>query len=106
MLTVYVEDENGRRIGVIACGDAVFSTGNLGFRGNGKVVVNGVKYQASIVVSKVVTGLANEAAERSEMAERAKIIAEAKAEKEKAEAQKAKTTEAQKAALASARKGK
>lgn len=105
MLTVYVEDDNGRRIGVIACSDTVFSTGNTGFRGNGKVMVGDIKFQVSIVVSKVITGSANEATERADMAERAKLLTEAKAEKEAA-AQKAKTSEAQKAALASARKGK
>lgn len=107
MITVYIENQRGERVGVVSCGDTVFSTGNTGFRGNGKLVVDGVTYQASIMVSRVLKGQPDEVELREAAAARAEAIAKAKAAAEAKATGSKGTTPTQKAVLDNIRsKGK
>ena len=53
-LTVTVRTDEGESVGVLVLSEKVFSSGNTGFFGQGKIELAGQKYQAQAQLVKIV----------------------------------------------------
>ena len=46
MLTATIRDDNGQTVGVLVLAEKVFSSGNAGYFGQGKITIDGQRYQS------------------------------------------------------------
>ncbi len=52
-LTATLRTDDGEAVGVIALAPKVFTTGNVGWYGTGKMAVDGVRYQAQVQIVRI-----------------------------------------------------
>ena len=53
MLTATIRDDTGKALGVLVLKDKTFKSGKQGWFGNGKIEVDGVRYQAQAQLVKI-----------------------------------------------------
>jgi hypothetical protein len=52
-MLVEIKDSNGKVVGIIVANPKVFSTGSRGFYGNGKVEIDGKRYQCNMQMVEI-----------------------------------------------------
>ena len=52
-MIIEIKDSNGKVVGVIVANPKVFSTGSKGFYGNGKIEIDGKRYQCNMQMVQI-----------------------------------------------------